>query len=432
MTAILMMLSFFFMMVIGIPLFISLLAASFVGFLSLGDLSMLRLMVQQFFSGMDVFSLMAIPFFILAGTLMNSSGLTDRLLEFTQLIVGKVKGALGYVNVVASILFAGVNGSAAADASALGSILIPAMKKEGYDPVYSAGITAGSSLIGPIIPPSIFMILYAAMTNTSVGGLFVAGFIPGLILGGAFLVMNYLYVRNREFERVESETFLERSNLQKIWHCMPALIAPLIIIGGIVTGVVTPTESGALAVAYVAFAGFFLTKELTLKSFMSAIFETARLTSAIFLIMGAAAVVSWILTWDRVPQRFAEFLVSLGVTENPVVLMLVLSGITFIVGMFMEEVATLTLLTPIFVPLAKMAGIDPLHFGIVMTLNVTIALVTPPMGACVYIVSAIGKVPLGDMFRGIWPFVAVAMIVLVIIILFPSLTTTLPKLAGLY
>lgn len=430
MSAIFMMIVFFVMMISGIPLFVSLLAASLVGFLVLGDLSMLRMMVQQFFSGMDVFSLMAIPFFILAGTLMNSSGLTDRLLEFTQLIVGRVRGALGYVNVIASILFAGVNGSAAADASALGSILIPAMKKEGYDPVYSAGITAGSSLVGPIIPPSIFMILYAAMTNTSIGGLFIAGFIPGLILGGAFLIMNYLYVRKREFLKVEYS--LEGSRLRRIIHCLPALIAPLIIIGGIVTGVVTPTESGALAVAYVAFAGFFLTRELTLKGFMNAIFETARLTSAIFLIMGAAAVVSWLLTWDRIPQRFAEFLVSLGVTESPVILMLVLSGITFVVGMFMEEVATLTLLTPIFVPLAKMAGVDPLHFGIVMTLNVTIALITPPMGACIYIVSAIGRVDLGEMFKGIWPFVAVAMIVLIIIILFPALTTTLPTLVGLY
>lgn len=430
MSAIFMMIVFFIMMVSGIPLFVSLLAASLVGFLVLGDISMLRMMVQQFFSGMDVFSLMAIPFFILAGTLMNSSGLTDRLLEFTQLIVGRVKGALGYVNVIASILFAGVNGSAAADASALGSILIPAMKKEGYDPVYSAGITAGSSLVGPIIPPSIFMILYAAMTNTSIGGLFVAGFIPGLILGGTFLVMNYLYVRKREFLKVEYN--LEGSRLRRIVHCLPALIAPLIIIGGIVTGVVTPTESGALAVAYVAFAGFFLTRELTLRGFMNAIFETARLTSAIFLIMGAAAVVSWLLTWDRIPQRFAEFLVSLGVTQSPVTLLLVLSGITFVVGMFMEEVATLTLLTPIFVPLAKMAGVDPLHFGIVMTLNVTIALITPPMGACIYIVSAIGRVDLGEMFKGIWPFVAVAMIVLLIIILFPALTTTLPTLVGLY
>lgn len=425
-----MMIVFFLMMVSGIPLFVSLLAASFVGFVLLGDISMLRMMVQQFFSGMDVFSLMAIPFFILAGTLMNSSGLTDRLLEFTQLIVGRVKGALGYVNVVASILFAGVNGSAAADASALGSILIPAMKKEGYDPVYSAGITAGSSLVGPIIPPSIFMILYAAMTNTSIGGLFVAGFIPGLILGGAFLIMNYFYVRKRDFLRVEYN--LEGSRLKRILHSSPALIAPLIIIGGIVTGVVTPTESGALAVAYVAFAGFFITRELTLKGFMNAIFETARLTSAIFLIMGAAAVVSWILTWDRVPQKFAEFLLHLGVAKDPVVLMLVLSGITFIVGMFMEEVATLTLLTPIFVPLAKIAGVDPLHFGIVMTLNVTIALITPPMGACIYIVSAIGRIDIGEMFKGIWPFVAVAMIVLIIIILFPALTTTLPALVGLY
>ncbi len=429
MMAIVMLLSFFIMMISGIPLFVSLLAAAFVGFAYLGDLSMLRFMVQQFFSGMDVFSLMAIPFFILAGTLMNSSGLTDRLLEFSHMVVGKVKGGLGYVNVLASILFAGVNGSAAADASALGSILIPAMKKEGFDPVYAAGITAGSSLVGPIIPPSIFMILYATMTNTSIGGLFVAGIIPGLILGGAFFVMNYLYCRKHSFPPPVRRT--ERTRLKTLLHSLSALIAPIIIIGGIVSGIVTPTESGALAIAYVAFAGFFITRELSLKKLMAAIFETARLTSVIFLIMGAAAVIGWLLKWDRVPQRFAEFLTSIGVVQKPILLMLVLSGITFIVGMFMEEVATLSLLTPIFVPLAKMAGIDPLHFGIVMTLNVTIALITPPMGACIYIVSAVGRVELGKLFRGIWPFVAIAMAVLLIIIIFPSLTTTLPKLVGL-
>ncbi len=428
MMAILMLLSFFCMMIMGIPLFVSLIAAAVVGFLYLGDISMFRFIVQQLFSGMDVFSLMAIPFFILAGTLMNYSGLTDRLLEFSHMLVGRIKGGLGYVNVVASILFAGVNGSAAADASALGSILIPAMKKQGFDPVYAAGITAGSSLVGPIIPPSIFMILYATMTNTSIGGLFIAGILPGLILGGAFLFMNYLYSRDKEFAPVE---FKQKSKIYTLFHSLSALTAPLIIIGGIVTGVVTPTESGALAVAYIVFAGFFITRELKLKDFIMAIFETARLTSVIFLIMGAAAVVGWLLKWERIPQKFAEFLSTLGIMQNPIALMLVLSGIIFVVGMFMEEVAALSLLTPIFVPLAKSAGIDPLHFGIVMTLNITIALITPPMGACIYIVSAVGKVELGDMFKGIWPFVLVAVITLLIIILFPPLTLTLPRLLNL-
>ncbi|HPI98996.1 MAG TPA: TRAP transporter large permease, partial [Synergistales bacterium] len=239
-----MLISFFSLMVLGVPLYLSLLSTAFVGIAFLGDWTLLRIMSQQFYGGMDIFSLMAIPFFILAGILMNRSGLTDRLLDFSRLLVGSVRGGLGYVNVVGGIILAGVNGSAAADASALGSILIPAMVKDGFSPAYSAGLTASSSLIGPIIPPSIFMIIYATMTNTSIGGLFAAGMLPGLVLGLAFMAMNWYYSRKynvpvSDFHEVRSQagTILKRS--------AAALIAPVIIIGGIVTGVVTPTESGA-------------------------------------------------------------------------------------------------------------------------------------------------------------------------------------------
>jgi len=421
---------FFSQMVIGVPLYASLLFTGLVGLLVTGNVTLIRVIPQQFFGGMDVFSLMAIPFFILVGNLMNRSGLTDRLIDFSRLLIGSVRGGLGYVNVVAGIILAGVNGSAAADASALGSILIPAMEKEGFPKAYAAGLTAGSSLIGPIIPPSIFMILYASMTNTSVGGLFIAGVLPGIVLGMAFMVMNWLYSRRYNLPvndpkevRKEAKNILKRASI--------ALIAPFIIIGGIVTGVVTPTESGALAVVYCLIAGWLVTRELTLISLWEAIYETLRLTSAVFLIMGAATVVGWFLKWERVTHKFASLLVSMGLLDHPWLLLVVLSLITFVIGMFMEEVAVLTLLTPIFYPLAMKAGVDPFHFGIVMTLNVTIALITPPVGACNYIVAAVGKVPLGDLFREIWPFISVAMVVLLAIITFPFITVTLPRILGL-
>jgi len=425
-----MLISFLVLMVLGFPLFLSLLSAALVGILLLGDLSLLRVMSQQFFGGMDSFTLMAIPFFILAGILMNRSGLTDRLLDFCRLLVGSVRGGLGYVNVVGSIILAGVNGSAVADASALGSILIPAMIKDGFSPSYSAGLTAGSALIGPIIPPSIFMIIYATMTNTSIGGLFAAGVLPGLVLGGAFMIMNYFYslkyhvpVADFADVRKRKKEILARSTV--------ALLAPVIILGGIITGIVTPTESGALAVTYCLATGVFYTRQLTWKVLWESLYETVRLTSSIFLIMGAATVIGWLLKWEQIPQRFASLLLQAGLVDKPWLLMVVLSAVIFPIGMFMEEVSTLTLLTPIFTPIAMKAGIDPFQFGVVMTLNVTIALITPPMGACNYVVAAVGKVKLTDVFFHIWPFIGVALIVLMVVITFPFLTTFIPGIMKL-
>ncbi|WP_230869762.1 TRAP transporter large permease [Iocasia frigidifontis] len=418
---------FLILMFIGVPIFLSLLSTAFIGFLYLGDWSLFRIMIQQFFGGMNVVTLMAIPFFILTGNLMNKTGITDRLLNFSRVLVGHLRGGLGHVNVVASIIFAGISGSAAADSSALGSILIPAMVKEGYPRSYSAGLTAGSSLIGPIIPPSIFMVLYGTMTNVSIGGLFVAGVVPGIMLGAAFIIMNYYYSKKYDYPVSNEKAGLAeivRVGLQSL----VALIAPLIIIGGIVLGVVTPTEAGAIAVLYTIIVGFFVTRQLKMEAFFSAIFETVRSTSVVFVIMGSASIISWLLKWEQVPQKFAGFLIAM--TDNSTVLLFVLSFIIFLIGMFMEEVAALTLLTPIIAPVATAMGIDPFHFGVVMTLNITIALITPPMGACVYIVSAVGNVELETLFKKIWPFVAFAMLTVSLIILFPAITLFLPRLFG--
>jgi len=419
--------TFIALMVLGAPLFIALLAAGLTGFAWMGDASLLRLAVQQFFSGMDVFTLMAIPFFILAGTLMNHSGLTDRLLTLCRALVGYLRGGLGYVNVAASVAFAGVNGSAVADASALGSILIPAMEKDGFTRAYGAGLTAGSSLIGPIVPPSIFMILYGTMTGTSIGGLFVAGILPGLVLGAAFMGLNWLHAYRQGFAAGGERPSLAGLG-RALRYAVPALLAPVIILGGIISGVVTPTESGALAVAYVVVVGLALTRQLNGRNIAAALAEAARLTSVIFVIIGAAAVIGWLLSRQQVPQQFAQ--VVLGFAETPLMVLLVLSAITFAVGMFMEEIGALVLLKPVFAPIATVAGIDPFHFGIVITLNITIALITPPMGACVYVVSAVGGVSLPELFRSIWPFVATALLTLLVIIAVPAITTTLPRAFG--
>ncbi|MFV0421763.1 TRAP transporter large permease [Oleidesulfovibrio sp.] len=425
--SVLLLLVFFAMLATGLPLFIAMLCTALAGFAYVGDANQLRLMVQQFYGGMEPFSLLAIPYFILVGELMGCAGLTSRLLRFAEALVGHLKGGLGYVTVVASIIFAGVNGSAAADASAVGSIMIPAMKKGGYPDSYAAGLTAGSSLIGPIIPPSIFMILFGAMTKTNVGGLFMAGVIPGLLLGVAFMIMHRISAIRLNLPTVNS-AFSGRELMRATAGAMAALIAPGIIIGGILFGFMTPTESGAIASLYVVIVGLLWTRELTIKGILRAFSNTVRLTSVIFVVIGAATIVGWILSAEKVPQSMAPVIMEYATTPTQVLLLI--SLIVFVVGMFMEEIAALVLLTPVFAPLAVAAGIDPYHFGIVMTLNITIALITPPMGACVYIVSSVGGVALEKMFRHIWPFVLVALACQLLLILVPEISIWLPHMLG--
>lgn len=418
--------SFLTHILLGVPLFLSLLVTAVIGFFFIDAAMLSRMLPQQLFSGIDAFSLMAIPLFILAGNLMNGAGMTERLMRLARALVGHLRGGLGYVNVVSSVFFAGVNGSAVADTSALGSLLVPAMKKEGYSASYAAGLTAGSSLIGPIIPPSIFMIIYASLTNTSVGDLFLAGVIPGLLLGIAFMVMNWVYARRASLPVSGRKPNMQEFNAALL-GAVPALIAPFIIVAGIVFGFVTPTESGALIVAYVAIVGM-LFRELKLQALIQAMYSTTLLTATIFIIMAAASVISWLLAYAQVPNEFVSMLTPYQ--DSPILVLLMLSAITFITGMFMEEVSALILLTPIFIPVATLAGIDPVHLGIVITLNITIALITPPMGACVFVAAAVSNLPITSLFKTIWPFVLVAISVLILLILFPQITLLLPNLVG--
>lgn len=418
---------FFATLATGLPLFIAMLCTALAGFLYIGDLGQLRIMIQQFYGGMEPFSLLAIPYFILVGELMGCSGLTTRLLSFAEALVGHLKGGLGYVTILASIIFAGVNGSAAADASAVGSIMIPAMKKSGYPDSYAAGLVAGTSLVGPIIPPSIFMILIGAMTNTNVGALFMAGVMPGLFLGAFFVIMHRIYAAKLNLP-ITNSTFSLRKVVRTTGAALASLFAPGVIVGGILFGFMTPTESGAVASLYVIIVGFLWTRELTMGGVIESLSNTVRLTSVIFIVIGAATIVGWILSSEQIPQAMAPVVMHYATTPTQVLLFI--SLIIFMVGMFMEEVAALVLLTPVFAPLAVAAGIDPLHFGIVMTLNITIALITPPMGACVYIVASVGGVSLEKMFKHIWPFVIVAIACQLILICVPSITLWLPRVLG--
>lgn len=407
---------------LGLPLFICLLLASLVGFVFVDFSLAARMVPQQFYAGINSFALMAIPLFIFAGNLMNTSGLTSQLIRLANSLVGHLRGGLGYVNVVSSVFFAGVNGSAVADTSALGSLLVPAMKKEGYATSYAAGLTAASSLIGPIIPPSIFMILYASLTNTSVGDLFLAGVIPGLLLGCSFLVMNYLYVRKTGIQSQHERASL-KGVLLAFWYSAPALIAPFIIVSSIVFGFVTPTESGALIVAYALILGV-LNRSLNIRKLIDALTDTAILTGTIFVIIAASSVVSWLLAYAQLPSQLVVYLEPFK--NNPTAVLLILSAITFFIGMLMEEVSALMLLTPVFFPVAIASGVDPIHLGVVITVNITIALITPPMGACVFVAAAVSKLEITDMFKSIWPFVLVAISAQILVICNPNLTLFLP------
>lgn len=424
MMAIAMIAAFVVNLLLGLPLFLCLLLTALVGFLFVDPSLFANTLPQRFFGGMDIFSLMAIPLFVLAGNLMNHSGMTPRLMRLANALVGHFRGGLGHVNVVAGVFFAGVNGSAAADASALSTLLVPAMEKEGYSRRFAAGLTAGSSLIGPIIPPSIFMILYSSLTNTSVGELFLAGVIPGLLLAAAFMLLNAVYAyRNGLQARHAAPAWGEI--LAALSGALTALIAPVIIVAGIVLGLVTPTESGALIALYVALVGL-LQRQLSLVGLWNSLRETVRLTASIYVIIAAASVVNWLLNYAQVASEFAQLLEPFG--HSPTLMLFIISAVIFVCGMLMEEVSVLMLLTPIVAPVALATGVDPVHLGLIFTLNITIALITPPMGACLFIVATISRLDILEMFKGIWPFILVALGVLSLLILFPSLTLWLPRL----
>ncbi len=414
-------------LILGVPLFLCMLLAAAVGFLFVDPNLFVNALPQRFFGGMDVFSLMAIPLFILAGNLMNNSGMTPRLITLANTMVGHLRGGLGHVNVVAGVFFAGVNGSAAADASALSTLLVPAMEKEGYSRKFAAGLTAGSSLIGPIIPPSILMILYSSLTNTSVGDLFLAGVIPGFVLASAFLLMNAVHAHRHNLPPSG-----KRATLGELFAAVAgastALVAPVIIVAGIVFGLVSPTESGALLALYVIVAGL-MQRRLTLAKMWASVTETARLTASIYVIIASAAVLNWLLSYTQIAAEFAELLQPF--VHDPTLLLFVISAVVFVCGMFMEEVSVLMLLTPMVAPVAIAAGVDPVHLGLIFTLNITIALITPPMGACLFIVASISKLDIVEMFKGILPFILVALAGLSLLIVFPAITLWLPSVLPL-
>lgn len=381
----------------------------------------LTVVPQRLFTGVDTFALVAIPFFLLAGELMERAGITERLIELAESIVGHIRGGLGGVSVVSSMLFSAVSGSGIAATAAMGKMTIPAMKARGYDPHYAASIQATSGAMGIIIPPSIVMILYSVISQASVADLFLGGVLPGVLMALALLIVGYIIARVKKFPTVERRPLGELP--LRTLRAVPALLMPVIILAGIMTGLVTATESAVLAVAYSVLYGV-LNRRLTLAAAYDALLQAAKATAVILLIVANAGVFAWVVTAERLPQLVSTSLS--GIADNPLVVLLLCAAILFVAGMFLDTTAALIILVPVMMPLVISSGVNPVHFGVMAVLTLAIGLTTPPVGINLFVATGIAKVDIARTSVVLIPFVLGLIAVLLVQIFFPSLTLVLP------
>ena len=420
---------FFFTMLIGVPIAFSLGLATVSGFIIDDKIVYLKLLPQRLFLGINQFPLLAIPLFILAGEIMNVGGITQRLVSFANSLVGHLRGGLAHVNIFSSILFAGLSGSAVADTSALGSILIPAMNKGGYTKPFSAAVTAASSVIGPIIPPSIIMVIYALAMNVSVAGLFAAGLIPGLLMGIGLMIMTSIIAKKKNFPKSEARaSFNEISN--SFLKAFLPLLTPLIILGGILSGVFTPTEAAGVAVLYALIISFLAIRKIAVADLKGILIRTGITSATVLFVVGTATVFSGIITLSGFPNKLAEFIFN--ITDNTYLLLLLINIMLLVVGMFLDAGPAILVLGPILAPTMVLLGIHPLHFAIIMCVNLTIGLVTPPIGLVLFVASSISKLKVLDISKELYPFLFVHIIIILLITYIPEMTMFLPKLIGYY
>jgi tripartite ATP-independent transporter DctM subunit len=418
---------FFTLLVLGIPIGFTIGFAGLTGLFLMGSGAALFSMAPlQYFAGLDMFTLMAMPFFIFAGEIMNKAGITQRLVRFANILAGHVRGGLAHANIIASVFFAGMTGAAVSDTAAIGTMLIPAMEEDGYDLDFSAAVTAASSIIGPTIPPSNMMVIYGSLMNVSIAGLFAAGFLPGIVLAGLLMILTTIISIKRGYPKGLKTSFKEK--LLGFKDAIIPLLMPIIILGGILSGTFTPTEAAAVAVLYAMVIGFFVLKSLKPADLPAMLTKTARITGVVFLIIGTASILSWVLAINQVPQAIADFL--LASTGNPKLILLLIIILMLIVGMFMDIAAALIILGPILHPIAVGIGMEPIHFGIVMVLSLNIALMTPPVGACLFVACSISKLKLAQLSKAILPFIVVEVIALFLVAYIPEISLTLPRLLG--
>lgn len=377
---------------------------------------------QTMTTGVSSFVILAVPMFILTGKLMNLGGVSERLFRFANVLVGYLPGGLGHVNVVSSVLFSGMSGAAVSDAAGPGQVLIGAMRRHGYEKGFSSAVTAASSTVGPMIPPSLPAVIYAVSAGVSVGSLFIAGIIPGLVMAALMMLLVAYLAHRRSYPREEFPKLGE--GLRAFRDAILPLLTPVIIIGGIATGFFTATESAAVAVLYSLLLGTVVYRELTVRQILQVLRETAQLSAAIGLIVAAATLYGNVLIRAQVPQVVLEAFT--GLAESPLVILLVLNVFLLLVGCFLETVAAITILMPLLLPVLETFGIDPLHFGVIMILNLMIGLLTPPMGLVLFVISRVGEITVPGLVRALGPFYVVLLVALVIVTLFPQVSLWLP------
>jgi tripartite ATP-independent transporter DctM subunit len=371
---------------------------------------------------------MAIPFFILAGNIMNNSGITMSLVRFSNVMVGHLRGGLAQVNIFVSILFAGLSGSAVADTSAIGSIMIPAMEKDGYSREFSAAVTAASSVIGPIIPPSIIMVIYAYVMGVSVGGLFAAGIIPGLIVGLLLMTIAYIISTKRKYPK-RGKMASPGEIIRAFKSASLPLLTPVIIIGGILGGIFTPTEAAGIAAGYALFLSLFVLRTLSIKDIPNMLYETAVTSSTILLIVGTATVFGWLVSTSQLPNKIAALLFT--ITENKYLLFFIINIILLVTGMFMDAGPAIMILGPVLAPTMIKMGIHPLHFAIVMSVNLTVGLATPPLGLILFVASGLTGLTIESICKELVPFLLLEIGVIFLITYVPALSMTIPTWLGL-
>lgn len=406
----------------GAPIYVALGLSSLVYFFSEGIASVAA--VHTIINGLNSFTLIAVPFFILAGHLMNASGFTDRIFAFARAMIGWAPGGLGHVNIGASVVFAGMSGAAVADAGGLGAVEIKAMRDAGYDRGFSVGVTAASSTIGPIIPPSLPLIIYGVVAEVSIGQLFAAGLLPGLLMAVALMAMVHWTAKRRGYRR--EAAFSLQSALQSARGALLPLLAPVIVVGGILLGIFTPTEAAIAAVAYTLLIGTLVYRSLGLRCILDAMLATIETTAAVLMIVASAALFAWVLTANQVADGLATGLLAL--TDNQTAVLLVIMMLVFAVGFFMETIAAITILAPVVLPVAAVVGIDPVHLGIVFVLNLMIGLLTPPVGMVLYVLAKVSKTPFEECVRATLPFLVPLVTVLLLLIFFPAIALWLPGL----
>ena len=411
------------LVLLGVPIFAAMGLTAAGAFILMGDAFVLPLMAQRMYVASTGFTLLAIPFFILAGNLMNYGGITERVFAFARALVGHLRGGLGHVNVVASMLFSGMSGAAVADAAGLGLVEMKAMTQNGYDREFSAAVTAASSTIGPVVPPSIAFVVYGSMTGVSIIKLFLAGFVPGFLMGIAMMIAVYFIARRRGYP-VDPWP-----SLRHLWRTFRdsflALMMPVIIIGGILGGIFTPTEAAVVASLYAFLIGGVVYKEFGIRDVPAIVWELVRQSVKVLFIIAVAGFFSWLMIRQSIPEQVIDGLTSL--TSTPWIIMLILIFILLVLGCFMEGIAVMVITIPVFMPLIARFGIDPLQFGIIMVLCSMIGLLTPPVGMSFYAVSTVSGVPIGRLSRELWPYLLGILIVTLLIAYIPALGLWLPN-----